>query len=497
MPPSSPFLHVRQFIAGASEIVLGAIQPRLRMTNGLHLSAHPGLDATLVQRGRIELLSLGQLLDPREPHHDDRQVLEALIESAASFDELEARLARLGGRWLLFATIDGQSRLYPDATGTRSAFFGLSSRGDLWMASQPGLLEEPLATTCDRNLRIALRAAVNAGCWPCDRTPYPGVRQLLPNHYLDLSSGRVVRFWPIRVPVVRSVDDAAASIATLLHGTIAATIQRGPTALPLTGGYDSRTLLAAAKSLRSSLTCFSTAHLSVPDFDIRIPRRLGKRLGVPVAVLTVAGVPDGFASAVRANVAEMWWDEGEHAIHTYGSLQNRFVLSGLTSEVARCWYYNDGVHPATLDPEDIARRARFGSHPLAVDAFRDWLAGVPRDCGITVLDLLFWEHRAGNWASMLFTAMDTCVEPVLPFNSRELLEISLGVGVEHRRRPYGLHRRICAITTPEVLEFPFNHSWTQTARQLLSSALPWRLRAAMLRRKKRRFGLDDGLAERS
>jgi hypothetical protein len=399
--------------------------------------------------------------------------------NASTFGTVEEATASLGGRWLLLVRIGEESRLYPDATGTKSAFYTVLENGAVWAASQPSLLAEALGVERDEeSWRRFHSHATNASSWPGEITPYRGVRQLLPNHYLDLRSGDVHRFWPKAPVAPQPLEQAARYVADRLHGAIAATVARGPVAMPLTGGYDSRTLFASAGSLRSTLLFFSIRGFHIPHHDFDLPKALARKFGVQLRIVPPQRYPQEFWDVLQQNVSRMWWDVSEYMMYTFGSLGVRFVLHGMVSEIARCFYYEDGKHPEYLTPESLANIARYQGHPMAIEAFSKWLAGVPGDSGINTLDLFYWEHRAGNWASMMCTAFDTLVEPIAPYNCRELLETALGVEVAHRRAPYALHREVCRVGAAATLEVPFNTSWLDDIHEAVRRWVPWRVQNA-------------------
>jgi hypothetical protein len=160
------------------------------------------------------------------------------------------------------------------------------------------------------------------------------------------------------------------------------------------------------------------------------------------------------------------------------------------SEIARCFHYKDGAHPVELTPELLASLSRYPGNPVAMSAFAEWLAGVPHGTNVNGLDLFFWENRLGNWASMLFTAMDTVTEVVNPYNCRELLETALGVDLKYRRAPYLLHQRVCELAAPGTLSEPFNQMWQETVWERVADWIPWRIREWVLRARMRSAGFE-------
>lgn len=482
-------VHSRQFICGPWRATARNLLCSASPGGGFVVSTHAALQVSSARRQARELLCLGSVLDPAEFSLQDHEILEAILRRMASFADFERLTAGLGGRWLMFVRIGAHLRLYPDAACTKSAFYTKLPSGELWIASQPALLAEAIGVRTDETMKARFDGHQhNATSWPGTQTPFEGVRQLLPNHYLDLVTGCVHRFWPVADVEPVATDDAASEIARLLRGTIAAVLHRGDTALPVTAGYDSRTLLACAGPRRRELNCFTIAGHHSAYADRSIPRRLARRLGFELQVLRPQRYPEAFWQVLQQNVAGMWWDPGDYMVFTFSLLNTRFALLGLLSEIARCFYYRSGTAPAELTAETLARLAHYGDHPLAIRAFGEWLDDVPSFSALNLLDLFYWEHRAGNWAAMTCTAFDTVFEPIAPYNCRRLLERALGAPLEARTQPYLLHRRVCELAEPAISDVPFNYSVRDAMMEPLMRAVPWRLRHRLQRARMRWAG---------
>lgn len=473
-------LHSRQFICGSRDVEVPGL-PRAEVFAGLALRVHRDLIVTTARHDDRELLCLGHLLDPSDPHLDNSEVLTGVLRVFDSFESLEKSTAVLGGRWLLFARLGGERRLYPDAAGTRSAFHAMLPSG-LWVASQPGLIAAESGSEVDKP-DWSPRSIMPPGAtsWPCAATPFKGVRQLLPNSFLDLETGVTHRFWPTR-PVPRlELEAAAGTVARLLTGSIAAAMSRGSVAIPLTGGLDSRTLFACAGKSRHRIRFFSVAGFHSARYDRSIPRRIGRMFGVDVRIVRPRPHPPGFGALIERNTAGMWWDPADYLVYSFSAADSRFILFGLLAEIARCFYYPDGRHPAKVTPDLLADVAHFGDHPVAMAALREWLATVPMNSEVATLDLFYWEHRAGNWVSMTCTAYDAVADILAPYNCRALLEAALGVDPVHRAYPHALHRRVCTLAEPEIMSVPVNASRLDQLCSSLSRLIPWRIRNALHR----------------
>ena len=423
-------------------------------------------------------------MDPVSPDQSNIDIVGYLVVQLTDFEAFEELSATLGGRWIAFVRVGTAWRLYPDACGSRTVFFVRTPAGELSLGSQPNLLAKFSGAGKDPDIERRFRQPEHgADSWPLTLTPFRGVRQLLPNHYLDLASGAMVRFWPTVPLQVEDVERALATAGEILHGTINSMAGRGQTALALTGGLDSRTLLACAKGIRDQLSLVRVTGYHLPFYDSIIPRKLSKRLKMRLHIIPSRPAPHDILDLVAENTGGMWWDPADYMICSFRHIDCDFLLLGQVSEVTRCFYYSDGNHPESVTPQFLAKIAGYKSNPLAIEEFSRWLDGVPRTAQPYMLDLLYWEHRVGNWAAMLATTFDTFFEPIFPFNCRRLLQTILSLPVEYRAAPYKFHRMLYSRAEPLIANIEINSSLLD---KLVGSH--WRLRRAVKNYRKKSSG---------
>src|SRR5699024_4992419 len=95
-----PMAFRRQFylVPFFPEVVSGCHQ--YDVIRGLHLSTHPDLPYTRVDRGEHSLVLLGFALDPRHPEWGESQILEHVLDqSGPTFASVCRAFDSIGGRW--------------------------------------------------------------------------------------------------------------------------------------------------------------------------------------------------------------------------------------------------------------------------------------------------------------------------------------------------------------------------------------------------------------
>lgn len=454
----------------------------IRLSPGRQLRSHPALPVVEVKRGAWHLVGLGDFIDPANQLHSNGDIVDCLTKSLEAedmeFSGLETLLSKLAGRWVIIATNASSTRIYHDACGLKSVFFTTDRSQPLTVASQPALLEHLNATRFDQEVFSEFYKGSNPGAWPVYLLPYHDVEQLMPNHCLDLNRGEALRYWPVAAIRERSVEQVAPLMGRLISNVIGAMAHRGELSFSVTGGIDSRMLLACCpKEVLKSALFFTVKSRLTPGFDIWIPRAIADITGINYKVIA-PDQPSNQTRVLHTNVGSMYLDDSVDTIETLASaVAGRVHGPGLTGEVLRCQYYPDGNHPREIDTEELARRSGFGDNLIVRPGISRWLESAPKDMGIPVLELYYWECRYGIWGACGMTFKEPVVDQIPPLNLRSLFELGLSVPIVDRIQPHRLTRKVVEWGSPVLDGIPYNQSRLAWLNNLLQAVpLPWRVR---------------------
>ena len=170
--------------------------------------------------------------------------------------DIESNLYKLGGRYVAIILVEGISRVYLDPGGSLSVVYALD---EPVIASTPSLIE--LNDGFDDEL-IAILSMPDSGLYyPSGLTPRRGLRRLLPNHFLELSSWKSFRHWPVNpeLKVDNNVVEAVKEIVKLIKNNLHAIGKAHLIHMSLTAGRDSRMLLACAGEILDKVVFFTFA----------------------------------------------------------------------------------------------------------------------------------------------------------------------------------------------------------------------------------------------
>ncbi len=387
-----------QFLIGALPAVIPCDFREIMLAPGMRMAVHETLAVTELHfgDGRLAGAVLGLAVDM----HLGRTVHGTLtlpIEPNAGRAEIaDAAHDRLAGSYLLVIADTQGCSVFPDASASMGAVF--DRRTGLAGSSA----ELVLGDAYDARLRPDLIAAFGAsrdGWFTAGLTAHDDLERLLPNHHLELPQGMIARSRMRPMPgYVRDPRRVIAAIAEEIAVVSAAVAAEHQTAQTLTGGHETRAMLAANRQLAPHLE-FVTVAVPGAERDVALARRLA----------SLAGLSHGVLRGVCASElqAEAWSRAAGHALAgmnrdwhpSVAPLEDAVLLGGLGGEVGRGFLWPRGMTAwQAVTPELILRRLKLPAHPLLLDRTTRWLAALPAGLdAFQLLDLAYLELRMGPW----------------------------------------------------------------------------------------------------
>ncbi len=367
---------------------------------------------------------------------------------------IERFIYRFGGCWAFACGVDGVERLYLDADGTMTPVFDPDQQA---VGASTGLLldDDAYRARFDDDLYASLNVAAE-GWVPAGLTPHRGVERLLANHYLDLKTWKPVRHWPVdEFKWTANSRSHSVRIAEIVRDSGAAALAEGRVVTALTGGSDTRYLMAAFRPFIGDLD-FVTVGAPVAHRDVVLAGRLA----------TLAGLRHRVLPFVPANVEEQrqWHYLASHAVTGANMINHpsirplaeyKWFAGGLAGEVGRATYWRPtDTETMTIDAATIVPRFGMKPHPLVTDRVAAWLEPIRDLNPLTILDLAFIELRMCTWGfSQQFA--DSIVPHLYPMIHREAFRLMLELPPEAKRRKALISDGIEALW-PELLTVPIN-----------------------------------------
>lgn len=456
-------LFRRQFILSSQSIPSFPDWKSFRFGE-LNLKVHPDLESTVLIGNNREFLLLGFALSHCLPEANNQDLLDELAKSCDTIDKMLDFCRDLCGRYILLFNINGDIGVVNDLIGSRTVYYSFVDTG-IWCASQPNMIaalsfaERDPSPATKRFIEKELFAS-GEGCWIGEETIFLGVKHLLPNHYLDLKQKIAIRYWPKNPNGKIEVENASVMSASILENTILSATNRFRLSMAITAGWDSRCLLAATRKVQQNIFFYIQKYGKMSNHhpDIRVPRKLTKKIGLPFNIIECKEYDKPtFNAILEKNVFLLHNQEKKVLYYNFFEYFKGFVnASGNISDLCRNIY---GIEPVTRIT-DLLVNVNLHQSEYAINGLENWFSQAKILCdrlGYNLRDIFFWEQVLGNWGSMFPAELDIAIEEFYPFGTRRLVELILAV--DQRLRPYTnseVHRRIIQILWPDLLTEPIN-----------------------------------------
>lgn len=307
-----------------------------------------------------------------------------------------------------------------------------------------------------------------------------GVRQLGQGERLTIDhTGSHVAAPPLALPAARGfASGGAALLEEGLEQAKAAILLAtgdGPVDLPITGGKDSRVVLAIALAagLRERLTVFTRGYAGHPD--VVAGERIAAEIGVPHRREAPLGsdlpadlAPQAFLTLLRTIAFQTDGGMGGWDNVTGRAPGVDTIISGHMGEVLKAYAKRmpDGpLDPvgmvrlqAPFDPMELLRpEARAGLTAELADQMTVWRAAGAEEGDLP--DLFYWRNRVPNWLGGIRGIKSFERQPVLPLGVPALMRLAFTMTAAERKAELA-HFRLIEAAAPELRDLPFAHqSW--------------------------------------
>lgn len=403
---------------------------------------------------------LGLAVETRDDRHPEPL---AQIATARS-DEVAHLHAGWAGRWALV----GAGSLHPDATALLGVFYGRTHDGAVWASSSPALAVRQLGIGQDAIDSRRLDFGRSWLLWyPPPTSRFAGLRSLLPSQVLDLATG-AARSRPLLPEPDADAGDTFDRLARgLTNGLrrLPAAAGRGAPWLGLTGGADSRVVLAAAAAAGIEVRPYTRASRRMSVADRVLPPRLARAAGYGhafmhpprrppadrtalIAAHSAGCVSDHDASTLRSGERDGMGGVmvGGHGFEVFWDTDWLRDFPAVVADKARCAAQ---IAAALDEPEDSTGIA-------GLRAWLDWVESDPQS-GLDWRDRYALEQDTAGWHAAKEQLNDAArLERFALLNSARFYCLGMTGLTWEQRRGKGLQAELVRRLWPALAAFPCN-----------------------------------------
>ncbi len=408
-------------------------------------------------------------------------------------DDRPIPLAEGQGPDALFQELSGRFAMLWD--GPRGPALRLDSAGGLpavhdarsgLVAATTSILETQGALAIDAEVEAVFEFPKRRGFLPFGLTAKAGVRRLMPGFRLDLADFRESREWSLTPSDRVSAAEAPAlarEAGDILRRHMARILQAGPATLYLSGGHDSRVVLAAAKGLSGDLSAQTFGEAA--SLEAHVAGQAARAAGIPHEVIPVRPASQAAIDAWLHRTGHTFYDPVVGMTETVAAHPPRgSALAGTGVELSRASNWNAEDAAAERLTLDVLRaRIRMPDVAVINHAAEAWLATLPPMDAALALDMAKIEQIHACWAGVEGYGHDLPRPTLHPFSSRRLNEICLRLPKAYRLAN-GFYGEVMAHLAPELAAVPINRAAGATRLRFWRDELKAMVPAALKRRLK-------------
>ncbi len=407
--------------------------------------------------GDRELVIFGYAVDVFSGESDT--LAETVLNETETLADVIKREKNFGGKYVVFYCESGKIFCLGDATYSVPIFYGIGLDG-FACCTNPKLIIDMFSLKTDKTLQAVRDSGPLNQAMPFDVTPYREIKQLIPNHYLDVSVEKAIRFVnSLERQDVISPQKAAEITAPMIEKITEMYLSQFKVYCPLTSGRDSRVVYAFLKSLTDDVNTYTIwkDRFKSDDQDWSVPVKLtelaatyheqiynedvtAEQKRIMDAVLGVNAYPD---DAFQLTVTVKKHYEGCATIE-----------GDIVGQVGKCSLHRD--IPLSFATPAYFRCKLHNYSDGAKKLLKMWLNDI--NCAkekVNPFDLFSIENRLGVWASHTHLIRNTMGQPYVNiFNSRSIIYVWTAVDRALRMKSE-IHVELIKLKAPELLQIPF------------------------------------------
>ena len=389
---------------------------------------------------------------------ESEQLAEKIAETCTSIDDAVAYEKQLGGKYILLFKNDEEYYIQGDATCSIPVFY--NTEGALICSDNFNHIVKANGYCADDEYLKIRKSGDISQAMPYDITPYKEVKQLIPNHYLDLGKQTAIRFINSSEKQKEiSVAEATKLAAPMIEKLLSFYQKQYKIYCPITSGRDSRVVLAFLMNSKENFSCYTIKHPhhNENSQDIVVPIELCKKVDVAYEQVEDVAVPDALKKEMDrrlgdANYSVRTLQIAETVKHYFGD--GAIINGDIIGQVGKCSLHRD-------IPEIFATPAYFRCklHNYSKGAktqLGKWIKEIKASGEkVNLFDLFSVESRMGRWAGQENLIYNTLGQVYLNiFNSRSIIYTWTAVARE-KRKLSALHIDLIKNACNKLLEIPF------------------------------------------
>lgn len=383
---------------------------------------------------------------------------EIILSSCSNLIDVIEYEKKIGGKYILIYREKERYYILGDATCSIPIFY--NTDGTFICTSNYQYIVKRNSYHPDPVLQEIRNCGEISQAMPYDLTVYREIKQLIPNHYLDIGKKKAERFVNYFSPQKQlTLQQVTETVTPMIERITDYYKRQFPIYCPITAGRDSRVVLSFLCSDGTKPMCYTIRHPEHTEEvqDLVIPRQLCIKCGFPYEQIQDVKITDELKNKMDSMLGE-----GVYSLRTLQIAQtirshypNCAVINGdIIGQVGKCSLHRD--IPLWFATPNYFRCKLHNYSKESKKQLRLWLDEIKNsgEC-VNTFDLFSIENRMGRWAAQENLIYNLLGQVYLNiFNSRSIIYLWTAISRKERKKSQ-IHIKLIEKKMSKLLEMPF------------------------------------------
>lgn len=406
--------------------------------------------------GQFECALFGLATNVLNGEHE--KLPQSIVNNCRNIDEVINYEKNLGGKYIILYNSPDGFFMLGDATCSIPVFY--DTEGEFICSSNPQLILNQKNYTPNAEFNKIRKSGDVSQAMPFDITAYKEIKQLIPNHALNVGCKKTFRFInSSKLQETVSVEKATEIVSPMIENLLSYYLSLYKIYCPITSGRDSRVVLSFLMKAKADVKCYTIKHPHHTDKsqDITVPAELCAKNGIHYDLIEDVAVSDD----IKYKMDEIL-GKGQYSTRTLQiamtvkeHCKDSAIINGdIIGQVGKCSLHRD--IPIVFATPSYFRCKLHNYSKGAKVQLRQWIKEIKINGEKTNLfDLFSIENRMGRWAGQENLIYNTLGQVYLNiFNCRNI--IYTWTAVERKERKHSmLHIDLIKKTYGVLLDIPF------------------------------------------
>lgn len=386
------------------------------------------------------------------------KIVDEIAETCTTVENVIEYEKYLGGKYILLFKSNEQYYLQGDATCSIPIFY--NTEGIFVCSSNCNYIVELKKYRVDSAFSLIRASGDISQAMPYDITPYKQIKQLIPNHYVNINKQSAVRFVNSEnEQKAITIEEATNNVFPMIENLLHFYHRNFKIYCPITSGRDSRVVLSFLMKNKDEFSCYTIKHPEHNEYtqDIIIPVELCKKINIEHQLVEDLLVPESLKNEIDNLLGAD--NYSKRTLRIAYTIKEYFgdgaILNGdIIGQVGKCSLHRD--IPTIFATPSYFRCKLHNYSKGAKVQLQEWIKEIETSGEkVNLFDMFSIENRMGRWAGQENLIYNTLGQVYLNiFNCRSF--IYTWTAVERKERKYALlHVDLIKKTCKTLLEIPF------------------------------------------